>query len=186
MDLAWYWWAAAGALAVGAGAGLRWWRANGLRREVERTLQRAARGVLRGVVVPDGVEGHLYVDCLLLTHRGLVVVDLRDVRGAVFGAEQMDEWTVLDGVRRFTFSNPLVALHDRVLAVRHLCGEPVEVEGRVVFTPRASFPKGLPPRVVPLHDLQAVLASGDAQQEVPPAVQAAWDQLTRAAVEPRR
>ncbi len=44
---------------------------------------------------------------------------------------------------RATFQNPQHALYDRVAAVRALAGE-LPVEGRVLFTRRGKFPKGLP------------------------------------------
>ncbi|MCC6173133.1 MAG: hypothetical protein IT481_14015, partial [Gammaproteobacteria bacterium] len=68
---------------------------------------------------------------------------LRDVAGNVFGSDQMSDWTVMDGAQRSTFTNPQSALYDRVAAVRAIAGS-VPVEGRIVFTRRAVFPKGLP------------------------------------------
>ncbi len=41
---------------------------------------------------------------LPLTSLGILVVDLRDVRGNIFGGDQMSEWTVMDGARRSTFT----------------------------------------------------------------------------------
>lgn len=162
--------------AIGA---VLWWRATAVAREVERTLRTVARDAVRGVVVPEGVDGPVYIECVLVGARALVVLDLRDVRGAVFGAEKMDEWTVLDGVKRFTFRNPLVALHDRVNALRHHLGDEVEVQGRIVFSPRAAFPKGMPPRAVALRDLASDLsdAIGPADVPVAPAVERALEKL---------
>jgi hypothetical protein len=98
---------------------------------------------LQNVLVPDGMGVGMHVDYLLLTSRGVVVVDLRDVDGNIFGGDQMTQWTVMNGATRFTFQNPQHALYDRVAAVRALAGE-LPVEGRVLFTRRAKFPKGLP------------------------------------------
>jgi hypothetical protein len=98
---------------------------------------------LQNVLVPDGMGGGLHVDYLLLTSRGVVVVDLRDIHGNVFGGDQMTQWTVMDGATRATFQNPQHALYDRVAAVRAVAGE-LPVEGRVLFTRRSKFPKGLP------------------------------------------
>lgn len=98
---------------------------------------------LSNVLVPDGNGAAMHVDYLLLTSRGVVVVDLRDVRGNIFGGDQMTDWTVMSGATRATFQNPQHALYDRVAAVRALAGE-LPVEGRVLFTRRAKFPKGLP------------------------------------------
>ena len=94
-------------------------------------------------MVQDGNGGVLHLDFVLLTPRGILVIDLRDVSGNVFGSDQMSDWTVMDGAQRFTFTNPQSALYDRVAAVRAIAGS-VPVEGRIVFTRRAVFPKGLP------------------------------------------
>ena len=163
---------------IAIGAAL-WWRATAVAREVERTLRSVAHDAVRGVVVPDGVEGPVYIECVLVGARALIVLDLRDVRGAVFGAEKMDEWTVLDGVKRFTFRNPLVALHDRVNSLRHHLGDEVEVQGRIVFSARASFPKGVPPRATALRTLGAELADliGAADAPLAPAIESALPKL---------
>src|SRR5580704_11100401 len=59
-------------------------------------------GASGDTLVPDGMGGGFHVDYLLLTLRGVVVIDLRDVRGNIFGGDQMAEWTVMDGPHRFT------------------------------------------------------------------------------------
>jgi len=171
---------AAAVLVAGSAIGVAlWWRATAVAREVERTLRSVARDAVRGVVVPEGVEGPVYIECVLVGARALIVLDLRDVRGAVFGAEKMDEWTVLDGVKRFTFRNPLVALHDRVNSLRHHLGDEVEVQGRIVFSARASFPKGVPPRSAALRTLGVELADliGAADAPLAPAIEAALPKL---------
>ena len=78
---------------------------------------------LHNVLVPDGMGAAMHVDYLLLTSRGVVVIDLRDVRGNIFGGDQMTEWTVMSGASRYTFQNPQHALYDRVAAVRALAGD---------------------------------------------------------------
>ena len=83
---------------------------------------------------------------LLLTQRGLLVADLLDLPGAIFGGDQMLEWTAIGKKRRYTFANPQHALYDRMAAVRLLTGE-VPVEGRLLFTLRSEFPKGKPRNV---------------------------------------
>jgi hypothetical protein len=98
--------------------------------------------------------GGFHVDFLLLTLRGVVVIDLRDVTGNIFGGDQMAEWTVMDGPRRFTFTNPQSALYDRIAAVKAVAGD-VPVEGRIVFTRRGRFPKGLPKWTLMLDGLRA-------------------------------
>ena len=132
---------------IGSGLLIAWgWRRYRLRRQRMALVGRITSVSIdhvRDVLVPDGNGGVLHLDFVLLTPRGLLVIDLRDVSGNVFGSDQMSDWTVMDGAQRFTFTNPQSALYDRVAAVRAIAGS-VPVEGRIVFTRRAAFPKGLP------------------------------------------
>ncbi len=141
-------------LALGAATGFRRWRHSRARRRVVKAVESIAVAALRDIVLPDGSGSHLHLDFLLITGRGLLVVDLRDVTGVVFGGEHMHEWTVMNGITRSTFLNPLEAMYDRVAAVRLLAGD-APVEGRVVFTDRGRFPKGRPPHVTQLGSLAA-------------------------------
>jgi hypothetical protein len=164
-------------LAVAFAWAYRRWGRYRARRQISRSFESVSAAVLRDVLIPDGSGGQLHIDFLLLTGRGLLVVDYRDVAGVVFGGEHMREWAVMDGSERSTFLNPLEALYDRIAAVKLLAGE-VPVDGRIVFTSRSKFPKGRPPRVLRLDLLEG---------EYPPAVpgtthpaeryRAAWDQL---------
>lgn len=163
---------------LGGVAGYRRWRRWSRRRARLRAVEAIAYDSLRDVVVPDGNEGELHVDFLLLTARGLLVVDLREVRGTVFGAESMNEWVVMDGVRRSTLSNPLGPLYDRVAAVRQLAGE-TPVEGRVVFSGGGRFAKGRPPYVTMLESLAAEFPAADraAGSAAADAWRAAWERV---------
>ena len=109
---------------------------------------------LHNVLVPDGMGAMMHVDYLLLTSRGVVVIDLRDQQGNIFGGDQMTQWTVMNGSRRATFQNPQHALYDRVAAVRALAGE-LPVEGRILFLRSARFPKGLPRWTLMVDSLRA-------------------------------
>ncbi|MGB8327191.1 MAG: NERD domain-containing protein [Steroidobacteraceae bacterium] len=137
-------------IALGSLAGLalgffgwRWYARRQAQRILLQAVTQGAFEHLRNVLVPDGNGGAYHVDFLLLTVRGVVVIDLRDVTGNVFGGDQMNEWTVMNRSLRTTFPNPQSALYDRVAAVKALAGD-VPVEGRIVFTRRAAFPKGMP------------------------------------------
>lgn len=142
-------------LAAGAGViGWRRWRVVARRRAELRAVLSVGFDSLRDVLVPDGAGGALHADFLLLTGRGILVIDLRDIPGVVFGSEHMTDWTVMNRTHRSTFPNPLGALYDRVAAVKMTAGESA-VEGRIVFTDRAHFPKGRPPQVMLLSSLVA-------------------------------
>jgi hypothetical protein len=118
----------------------------------EEIIASIAYEMLRDVLVPNGNGGYIHLHYVLLTQRGLLVLDLLDLPGAIFGGDQMIEWTAIGRKRRYTFPNPQHALYDRMAAVRLLSGD-VPVDGRVVFTTRSEFPKGKPRNVLRIDDL---------------------------------
>jgi hypothetical protein len=133
-------------------------RRRGAARRLHQGIVSVGIEFLHDVLIPDGNGSSMHVDYLLLTSRGLIVVDLRDVRGNIFGGDQMTEWTVMNGASRATFQNPQHALYDRVAAVRALAGD-LPVEGRVLFTRRGKFPKGLPRWTLMVDSLRAEFPS---------------------------
>lgn len=161
-------------------AGIAAWRRFGVyraRKQLIKSFQNVSAAVLRDVLIPDGSGGQLHIDFLLLTGKGLLVVDYRDVEGVVFGGEHMREWAVMNGSARTTFLNPLEALYDRIAAVRILAGE-VPVDGRIVFTDRSKFPKGRPPRVMRLDLLEAEYpAAAEGSANPAERYRAGWEQL---------
>lgn len=157
---AWALIAAAAALGFGLAWGWRWYRQYRARKALRAAVTGGAADHLANALVPDGMGGGFHVDYLLLTLRGVVVVDLRDVRGNIFGGDQMAEWTVMDGAQRFTFTNPQGALYDRIAAVKAVAGD-MPVEGRIVFTRRGKFPKGLPKWTLMIDALRAEFPAAD-------------------------
>jgi len=137
-----------------------WYRNYRARKALHGAVAGGAADHLVDSLVPDGMGGSYHVDFLLLTLRGVVVIDLRDIKGNIFGGDQMQEWTVMDGARRFTFTNPQSALYDRIAAVKAVAGD-MPVEGRIVFTRRGRFPKGLPKFTLMIDALRAEFPAAD-------------------------
>jgi hypothetical protein len=153
---------AVGLAALAFAAFMLWRWHNGRRMREARALAVTSCGYeyLRDVLVPDGQDAPLHVDFLLLTARGVVVIDLRDIAGNIFGGDQMTKWTVMHRAQRYTFVNPQTALYDRIAAVRALAQE-LPVEGRIVFTGRGRFPKGLPRHTLMLDSLPSEFPASD-------------------------
>ena len=119
---AWALIATAAALGFGVSWLWRWYRQYSARKSLRLAVTAAGSDHVVDVLVPDGMGGGFHVDFLLLTSRGVLVVDLRDVQGNIFGGDQMADWTVMDGPRRFTFTNPQSGLYDRIAAVKAISG----------------------------------------------------------------
>jgi len=151
------------------------------RRAIDNVISSVAYDELRDVLVPTGTGEQIHLHYLLLTQRGLLVIDLFDVQGLVFAGEKMQQWSVFGPKRHFTFTNPLPMLEERLAAVRVLAGD-MPVEGRVVFSMRGEFPKGRPAVVLRLDALQDEFP---VVERVPGGVAAAfaqhWERIKQAA-----
>jgi hypothetical protein len=159
--------AAAGLLGYGSVVA---WRK--LHRSPRMVFRRIGHRRLSDLVLPDGMDGEIHVDHLVLTDRGLLVLELRNASGALFGGESLDQWRVMDGVRRFTFRNPLPGLEARVHSVELLAGE-VPVEGRVAFVGDIVFAAGRPSGIATLTEVAAEFQR-DSRAEGGPATPDAW------------
>lgn len=157
-----------------------WLRLTAARRNMLGTLRNAADRLMRDVVLPDGVGGHIGVDALLLRDGKLYLLLLRHADGAVFAGSKMEQWSAV-GRRRFVFRNPLHALQDRAIALRALAPE-LNIVPRVLFTGKCHFPKGCPTEVELFEDFARPL-----RRKKKPAVvldteiEAAWTKLCAAA-----
>jgi hypothetical protein len=127
-------------------------RRRGGDRSLSRLFSAIAYERIDGLVVPNGDDGEIQIDHLLLTANGLLIVDVKDVVGAVFGSDKMQDWTVINEERRFTFANPQPALYDRIAAIRAIVRQ-VPVTGRILFLDGASFTKGVPRLVCQFDEL---------------------------------
>jgi len=124
----------------------------GRARSLDQVLDMIAFDRIQDLVIPNADEGEILIDHLVLTAQGLLIVDVKEVSGAVFGSDKMQDWTVISEDHRFTFANPQPALYDRIAAVRQIVRQ-VPVAGRIVFLDCASFTKGIPGLVIGLDDL---------------------------------
>jgi len=120
--------------------------------DFEHALSAISFDRVESIVIPSADDGEILVDYLLLTSQGLLVLEVKDVQGAVFGGDKLQDWTVINDQRRYTFSNPQPALYDRIAAVRQIVRE-VPVAGRILFLDGAEFTKGKPALVSNLTQL---------------------------------
>ncbi|HET7204840.1 MAG TPA: NERD domain-containing protein [Steroidobacteraceae bacterium] len=124
------------------------------RRAIDNVISSVAYDELRNVLLPIGSGDQIHVNYLLLTQKGLLLIDLFDTHGVIFAGEKMAQWSIFGPKRHFMIANPLPMLYDRVAAVRQCAGDDVPVEGRIVFSMRGEFPKGRPDDVIRLDELQ--------------------------------
>jgi hypothetical protein len=150
--------------------------------EPQARLRKAAKAMLSDVLIPDGEDGEILIENALLCARGIVVVDIKDIEGNIFGSDAMHDWTVITGKKRFTFANPQPGLYDRTAAVAALVPD-VPVSGYIAFTSRGKFTKGRPGNVTDIDTLiRELTAESKTSGAAINAFLPGWDTLRDAAV----
>lgn len=146
--------------------------------KLQRTLKEIAHERIDAVVIPNGDDGEIQLDYLLLTSQGVLILHIKDVQGTVFGSDKMQDWTVISDDRRYTFSNPQPALYDRIAAVRQIVNQ-VPVAGRVLFLEGGEFTKGVPGLVCNLDELLEEFSEHDkaAARKKIEAFKPHWDRM---------
>jgi hypothetical protein len=145
--------------------------------EPRARFRKASTAFLADFLIPDGEGGEIHIENALLCKRGVVIVNIKDVAGNVFGSDTMQEWAVITGDKRFTFSNPQDGLYDRTAAVQRIVPD-VPVHGHIAFTEKATFGKGFPKHVIGLNDLLDILEKEHSQNDLPPdAFWPSWEKL---------
>ena len=171
-------------LAVIVVAGLWiWYRRRVGGNRLRKVLSEISHDRIDGLLIPNGDDGEIEIDHLLLTSQGLLIVDIKEAVGTVFGSDKMMEWTVISDERRYTFPNPQTALYDRIAAVRHIVRQ-VPVAGRILFLDGADFTKGIPGMVSNLDELLEEFGESDkavAKVKVD-AFKPHWDLIRKAAL----
>jgi len=145
------------------------------RQALEKRISAVGVEQLRHLLLDDGMGGQSYYDRLLLTPRGISVLETTPRDGIIFGGERMDTWAQVLGKRTIRFANPLYTLEVQLSTLRHHLPK-ITLEGHVLFCGNCSFPKGQPPGVWILDDLLAAGEEG-IQQAVQPVIKEAWESL---------
>jgi len=166
----------AAALLLAVWAVIRWRRS--INRDLKKLLRAVSTDTLVDFVIPDGAGGEIHIDHLLLTPRGLMLLETKDMQGAVFAGDRMDLWSATFRGTRLTFNNPIPVLQERAAAIS-LLAPGVPIDCRVLFVSDATFPKGHPAVV---STIPALLDEyGSAGSDEPQDFNAHWQAIKSAA-----
>lgn len=142
-----------------------------------RCVRRLGVAAIRNIALPDGVDGRVLIENIVLTPEGIYILPIKRYCGIIFAADNIETWTQVVGKRSYKFSNPLPELDAYVMAVRNLLPT-VKVEGRILVTSDADFPKGKPNRITPVSKIAEILAID--KGEVSSQLKDAWAKLKAA------
>ncbi len=111
--------------------------------KIKKIVKEMGVDFIQDAALPDGLEGFVFIDYLILTPAGILVVDVQNYNGFLFGGAAVNEWTQMIGHQSYKFNNPIPVNQHHVQSVLTHADD-VPVRGRIVFTSLGNFPKGIP------------------------------------------
>jgi|GEM_PF-476796 len=151
-------------------------------RRLRMLLRASGLPHVRDVVIPDHVGGYTQVEYLLLTPRGIVLLEGQHYSGVIHGSAHAQRWVRFDGKRRHDFDNPFRRLRELAATLAALAPG-AEIEVWLVVSGPLRFAKGIPDGALTLPALADALASR--ARPIPQEVFRVWDALlSRVACDP--
>jgi hypothetical protein len=140
---------------------------------VRRRVAKMGEKMVSNLRIPDGVDGEVHIDHLVLQGERLVVVDVKHYDGLIYGGEALHQWTQVVNRKNFHFENPLRQMQLRIQAVKSVIPQ-ASVDGMVLFAGDGRFPKRMPEGVMTLEDVPRKKSK---KVEVSEPMQAVWNRL---------
>ena len=142
---------------------------------LRKAIKRLGTDSMSNVVLSDGMEGHVFIEHLVLTPTQVLVVTVRRYPGAIFAAENMDMWAQVTDGGSYKFPNPLHEIQSATSAVKsHLPN--IAVDGIILFGRDSTFPKGKPNGVMHVSEITKLTETGG-EAVVSEPVKQAWERL---------
>lgn len=144
-------------------------------RDFPKIIRKISKYHMKNVIIPDAVEGSSFIDWLVLTPRGILIISQKPYKGVIFAAENISHWTQVIDKRSYSFDNPLRQLEVDVVTIKSLIPG-IPVKGYVVFDRDSFFPKGKPKIVLTLKEIKqniSIFREGQISQEL----LEAWNKL---------
>ena len=142
---------------------------------VNRAIKRLGTESMSNVVISDGMDGHVFIEHLVLTPSEVLVVTVRRYSGAIFAAQNMDMWAQVTDGGSYKFPNPLHEIEMATAAVKSLLPE-AAVSGIILFGQDSTFPKGKPDGVMHISEI-AKLPTPSPGTGISEPLRKAWNRL---------
>lgn len=142
-------------------------------RRIRRVVRRQGADMLAALEIPDGLDGRMFIDYLVLTAESICMVVVKRYEGLIYAGEKLSEWTQVVRQNNYRFPNPLRELELKIIALRSIVPD-IPITGYVLFSESCRFPTRKPEGVMCLGD---PVSAFDRQRPVPEELRQAWGKL---------
>jgi nuclease-like protein len=143
--------------------------------KLNRLLKKIGPESVHNVTIPDGMDGNIFIENLILTPEKILLLGVKKYQGLIFAADKIDLWTQVIGNKSYKFENPLRQLESDALALAAKI-ENSKIEEKVLFINGSEFPKGKPANIVSISDIKE-WGRRYATSEISDLLQADWKRL---------
>jgi len=148
--------------------------------KLSHLLKNVGSESLHNVTIPDGMDGKIFIENLILLPNKILLLGVKKYRGLIFAAEKIDLWTQVIGNKSYKFENPLRQLESAVLALNSQI-ENAKITEKVLFINGSEFPKGKPEKVISIADLKNISCRYPSEN-IPEPLRKDWEVLLDMAV----
>jgi hypothetical protein len=127
------------------------------KRRIRIALVEKCKDVLDDFILPGAYGGLTKIDHAVLTSGGILCIQTKHYNGTIFGSADGPQWTLVDGLRKCRFLNPLIQNEGRSKALRNLVPD-VPVANLVVFTGSVRFSSPQEKNVIHVSELKNYIA----------------------------
>jgi len=149
-------------------------------RRIEKTIKVESQAYTKNLVLSDGMYDFLFLDYLILMKGNIIALDVHHMDGYIFGGDQIEQWAQVSNGKSTKFKNPLYRVRLVQQQIKQLVKD-ADVEARVIFGEKASFPKGIPDGVMRFETLRDDLSTLDKNDYLAESMSKIWDEIMQIA-----
>lgn len=110
--------------------------------------------LISNVTLPTWNNRTTQIDHVLISTKGIFVIETKQRSGWIFGSEKQKEWTSVYYKKKYSFQNPLFQNYRHIATLSDLLKIPKDkFISIIVFTGEYEFKTEMPPNVMDAHDL---------------------------------
>ncbi len=156
---------------------VKWLRKNAFKRKTKRIIKKISCDYIQDIPLDMGEEQYAYFDYILLYKQGVMAIETKDYAGHIYASDKINEWTQVINRKSYKFKNPFFLLEQKIDLFKGIIPDQ-PIDGIIIFTDKADFPKGRPDNVLLIGELYKRYGKANAN-DAPADIKANWSHLKK-------
>lgn len=153
----------------------RWVARDRYLKKVNRMVKKISSDYFKDISLDLGEDQYAYFDYLLLSTQGIIALEIKNFSGHIYGSAGINQWTQIVERKSYKFTNPFFELEKKIELLKQLIPDH-NINGIIVFTEQADFPKGRPDNVMRVSECLRFFGKA-AKHDTPEFYTSGWNHL---------